>query len=50
MKSNFGLLLSVSMGVGTAIGVAEKNVPAGVAFAGAFVIVFSLLQMNVKRK
>lgn len=50
MKLSFGLLVSVSMGIGTAIGAAEKNVPAGVAFAGAFLIVSGLLQMNVKRK
>ena len=50
MKLSTGLLISISMGIGTVIGAAEKNVPAGIAFAGAFVILFELLQMNVKRK
>ncbi|MFT3678917.1 MAG: hypothetical protein QM791_01515 [Ferruginibacter sp.] len=50
MKLSIGILISVSMAVGIAIGTAEKNIPAGIAFAGAFLILFALLQMNVKRK
>lgn len=50
MKISFGVLLSVSMSAGAAIGVTEKNIPAGISFAAAFIVIFALLQMSVKRK
>jgi len=50
MQKGFGLNTAISIGIGTAISVSEKNIPAGISFGGAFMILFALLQMNTKRK